>query len=353
VGRQGATATLLPDGMVLITGGMVFDKNQNDVTLANAELYDPTTGTFSYTGSLLTPRVNATATLLPDGRVLIVGGEQTLSESPWHQNLTSAEVYDPISGKFSDTGSLHTPHACQSATLLPDGRVLITGGESYLDTYTYDAELYNPSDGRFSVLPQSPLSSYIAGPGVVLNNGQVFSLGFDYSGSEDAFGQIYDPTKGTFRLLGAGPLTLYSTAKAAKLADGRVLIVNGNAPGDPTSKAAEIYDPISGTYSLTGAQISQADFRDLVVLPSGRVLLVSGVIESAGGEQSPPVWDNVAEIYDPISNTFAVLPSTSESHYNGTATLLNDGRVLIIGGGNYSSDNLASRAAEMLSSDRP
>ena len=356
VARQGHTATLLSDGRVLIAGGLVFDQNQNDVTLANAELYDPATGAFSYTGSLLTPRANATATLLPDGRVLIVGGQQALSESPWHQVLASAEVYDSVSGKFSYTGSLHSPHAGQSATLLSDGRVLITGGESDIGAYTYDAELYDPASGQFTALPQSPLSSYRAGVGVVLNNDEVLTLGFNYSGSEDVLGQIYDPVKGTFSLLSAGPLTLYSTARAAKLADGRVLMVNGNAPGDSTAKAAEIYDPVSDTYSLTGVQIGLADFSDLVVLPSGRALLVAGVIWPiwpAADPQSLPVWDHGAEIYDPVSNTFSALSPTSESHYNGTATLLDDGRVLIVGGGDYSADNLASSAAELLSDDQP
>ena len=107
------TATLLPDGEVLVAGGE--DSNSN--RLANAELYDPTTGTWTATGSLNTARSGHTATLLPDGKVLVAGGFESESDN----FLASAELYDPATGSWTATGSLNTARAGQTATLLPDG----------------------------------------------------------------------------------------------------------------------------------------------------------------------------------------------------------------------------------------
>jgi hypothetical protein len=191
--RSGYTATLLQDGHVLIAGG------QGDPTLATAELYDPTTGKFSLTGSMTTGRDGHTATLLSDGRVLIAGGSFSSSGAyvgpslamtdygaakfsrtamaDYQQDaalsgglplieagyasprsipyvdpgilgatipstqLTSAELYDPATGKFSPTGSMGTVRNSPTATLLLDGRVLVAGGDS---PEGLSAELYQP-----------------------------------------------------------------------------------------------------------------------------------------------------------------------------------------------------------------
>src|SRR2546430_4201647 len=113
------TATLPPDGRVLVVGG-----EQGHPPLASAELYDPATGTWSATGSLNTARDSHTATLLPSGKVLVAGGRET-DPGP---SLASAELYDPATGTWSPTGSLNTARLYHTATLLPNGKVLVAGG---------------------------------------------------------------------------------------------------------------------------------------------------------------------------------------------------------------------------------
>ena len=134
------TATTLPDGRVLIAGG-----EDSSGILASAELYDPKTGTFSPTGSMTAARVGDTATALSDGAVLIAGGLSTAECTPSScKPLASAELYDPKTGAFSPTGSMTTARGLQAATALSDGRVLIVGGVDSSGKPLTSAELYQP-----------------------------------------------------------------------------------------------------------------------------------------------------------------------------------------------------------------
>ena len=113
--RAAHTSTLLPDGRVLIAGGGRLDSCEMEEDGASAELFDPTAGSFAKTGTMGTERVSHTATLLPNGEVLLAGG--------WDRDgvLASAELYDPEVGDFSPTGSMATHRAAHTATLLPNG----------------------------------------------------------------------------------------------------------------------------------------------------------------------------------------------------------------------------------------
>jgi hypothetical protein len=147
--RMDHTATLLLNGKVLIAGGaLAFSINGNRVS-ASAELYDPATGTFAPTGSMTTPRFSHTATLLGDGKVLIAGGI-TSGEA---QSLATAELYDPATGMFTPTGSMTSPRGC-SSTLLADGKVLVTGCASPSNSAA--AELYDPANGMFAMIGTPP-----------------------------------------------------------------------------------------------------------------------------------------------------------------------------------------------------
>jgi WD40 repeat protein len=248
--RSGHTATLLADGRVLIAGGSTHAESYS---ATSAEIYDPVTGTFSPTGAMATARMGHTATLLPDGRVLVTGGSNgTEGAVPTNEIVATAELYDPRTGTFSPTGSMATARGAHTATLLPDGRVLVAGGGSRRVAGQRDAndpvevvasaEIYDPRTGTFS-----PTGAMATGRAVhtatLLPDGHVLMAG----GSEVfASAETYDPTTGTFSGTGAMAVQQFSHT-ATLLADGRVLM----AGGSEVFASAEIYDPTTGDFGPT------------------------------------------------------------------------------------------------------
>jgi hypothetical protein len=160
------TATLLPNGKVLVAGGA---SSQGQTNLKSAELYDPAAGTWAATGNMITARDFHTATLLPNGKVLVVGGDRRFGP---HEPLASAELYDPASGTWAATGSLITARAHHTATLLPDGRVLAAGGEDDFSS----AELYNPGTGTWTAAGDL-ITGRSYHTATLLPNGQVLAAG--------------------------------------------------------------------------------------------------------------------------------------------------------------------------------
>ena len=147
------SATVLNNGEVLVAGG----RNRITYGLATAELFNPGTGTFTSTGNLNTGRANFSATLLNTGKVLVAGGDEYvfMSTGTVHICLSSAELYDPVTGTFTPTGSMLAERCGYSApgftaTLLENGQVLIAGG-SNPSSFVAAAELYDPSSGTFSL----------------------------------------------------------------------------------------------------------------------------------------------------------------------------------------------------------
>src|SRR5215472_10749137 len=142
-------ATLLQNGQVLLTGG---NSGGGAPSLPRPELYNPATGTWAVTGQMDTPREDSTATLLQNGQVLVAGG----SSAGGTFALSSAELYNPATGTWSVTGSLHQGRSGlagtedPSATLLPDGQVLVAGGLDANFNPLASAELYNPATGKFT-----------------------------------------------------------------------------------------------------------------------------------------------------------------------------------------------------------
>jgi hypothetical protein len=320
--RAAHTATLLTNGKVLITGGGNVWPYQW-ATSASAELYDPASGTFTRTGDITTPRDGHTATLLPDGRVLIAGGEGSNGTG-----LASAELYDPAAGTFARTGDMTIFRSRHTATLLPSGNVLIAGGQ-FQPPYT--AELYDSSSATFTTVGPLPVN---ASHLTLLADGDVLIQVMD---DETGFpgvrtrinAALYDPLPGTFRLDGESVRDYWTIATATLLTTGNVLnTVLVTDEGWPTD-VAELYDPSTGVFAAR----KMAAFRR----ESTSTLLPDATVLIAGGGDTDLGWSNAAtngaELYDPAADKFSVTGSMTENREGHTATLLPDGTVLVAGGG--------------------
>lgn len=263
VARYGQTATLLPSGKVLMAGG--YD---GEHALASAELYDPQTGTFTPTGSMTAERVGHSATALPNGQVLIVGGADS-SNPAATEVLASAELYDPSSETFTATGSLATARYNQTATRLPSGKVLVAGG--YAVTSILDgAELYDPDTGTFSATG-SMTAARTSHAATSLSDGTVLlSGGWGAAATEQASAELYDPITGVFTPTGKmSAKRIWHTETL--LANGTVLIAGMPSP-------AELYEPASGTFADIGNTLEPLSGHSATVLPDGKVLLAGGAV---------------------------------------------------------------------------
>ena len=314
-------ATLLQNGQVLITGA---NSGGGAPALPSPEVYNPAAGTWAVTGQMNTPRIDATATLLPDGQVLVAGGSGGNSNA-----LKSAELYNPAAGTWSVTGSIHQGRsglngAGASATLLSDGQVLIAGGEDANFNLLSSAELYNPATGKFT--PTGSMSAARVGhSATLLTNGQVLVAG---GTGATAAAELYTPAIGKFTPTGSMSAPRGGNV-GTLLPDGDVLVTQG-APA-----FAERYHPATGRWSnaSTGlaACISTMEcrmFSTATLLPTGNVLVAGGLVGLYSNPQTTPG----AILYHPDTNTWTSTGNMTTGRENQTATLLPGGQVLMAGG---------------------
>lgn len=334
VARGGHAATLLGDGRVLIVGG--DDVSNKSLRVGSAELYDSGTGTFAATGSLLAIRSLATATLLGNQKVLVAGGSDGFIADL--SSDVQAELYDVSTGTFSATGSLtEGQRILDTASLLLDGNVLVAGGAPYAvpGFIGYpDADLYDVGTGTFRATDNMTVVRN-SHTGTLLPSGKVLIAG-GFAGTDvHASAELFDPSTGAFVSTGSMVAARYSHT-ATLLADGRVLVAGGIDNNSDVVGSAELYDPATGTFMATGSMIAGRYGHSATLLCDSRVLV-------AGGQDSSDSVLPSAELYDPSSGTFSATHALAGSGRSvHTATRLCDGRVLMAGGADDSGSLLAT-----------
>jgi Galactose oxidase, central domain len=286
VPRFDHAAIRLLDGRVLVLGG------QRDATtsLASAELFDPATGTFKPAFNMYAPRENPTVTLLKDGRVLVVGG--TFRQGTDQFIVLAAEIFDPATTGFTLTGNVLAPRLDQAAVALPDGRVLIVGGVSQSDVspdviYTKDVDAFDPASGTFSKIGQinegrdSPTATLLPDGKVLIAGGAAVNADQQSIASNTV--EVFDPAKGV-----STTPTAMSEGRvlhvAVPLADGRVLLAGGTTGVnlDHSTASADLFDPATGATTPAASLTESRTAASGVRLLDGSILVVGGARKEGG-----------------------------------------------------------------------
>ena len=328
VARHGHTGTLLPNGKVLIAGGA-----SGSEFLASAELFDPSSRTFTQIANMTTRRAGHTATLLGNGTVLIIGG----AERP-DRNLASTEIFDPATGTFTPSGSMATARTDHSAPMLQDGRVLVVGGSEIWPQGLTSAEIYDPKTGKFT--PTGSMNEPRRPAGVaLLKSGEVLITGGSGNNkSVLAAAELYDPVKGVFTPIGRMTIRRHKHA-ASVLPDGSVLITGGSDETDWKGiyRSAEIFDPVAKKFRAVAGMNAPHFKHRSVELPDGRIVVAGG--------------NKLVDIYDPKTGRFEVAAGDlGRDYYFPSATVLNNGNVLIAGGSEQG--NAITNSAWILNTSR-
>ena len=321
-GRSEHTATLLPNGQVLVAGGNAG----NDLPLMtdSSERYDPASGTWLTTPSFSGERYGQGASLLTDGRVLMTGGYYgSYLKDP--AVLASVRVYDPATNSWSGAADMPRPHGFHAQLTLPDGRVFVFGGYASVDDAQNDAaddhvDLYDPATNAWTIGTTAPY--YMAnGTATLLSNGSVLIAGGSSSYTDRNVAMKYNPA--TNKWSTAGSFTDARRQQTATLLqNGKVLIAGGFA--GTWLRSASLYDPATNTWSEVAPMATARSRATATLLPNGKVLV-------AGGSSASDVFAS-AELFDPATNTWSPAASMGTARARHTATLLADGRVLVAGG---------------------
>jgi Galactose oxidase, central domain/Kelch motif len=306
--RVNHTATLLNDGKVLVASG------------DTAELYDPTTGTWEFTGNLSTVRQLHTATLLSNGKVIVAGG---VDDSRFGF-VSQTEIYGPATGIWTVSARLITNRIDHTATLLKNGKVLIAGGNTKRSKYvpTSDAELYDPSSRTWTATGSLSTARYWASA-TLLADGKVLVAGGgtnDSGGGEVAGAELYDPATGTWTVTGSMSVAR-SLHTATLLRNGQVLVAGG-LTNHVALESAELYNPATGTWTVTGALNNPRYHAAALRLPDGNVLLAADGF---------PFY-MATDLYNPATGHWTLAGDLATANVGAPGTLLRNGGVLLEGG---------------------
>jgi N-acetylneuraminic acid mutarotase len=333
IGRFSFTATMLQNGQVLVAGG----DTPGAVVTDTADIYNPNTGIFTATGNMNKPRVGFSATRLSNGKVLAAGGATDTELA-----TNTAEIYDPVTGTWSATGSMKQGRQQHSAVLLRDGTVLVSGGnidrtpcaDLCVNTLA-ESEIYNPSTGQWKAVGDMTIARSFFTT-TMLSNGKVLAIGgrihtgpdyFDYKAI--AWADLYDPTTKKWNATGTMSIGREDHS-AVLLNNGKVLVIGGTTVdfNGVTVASAELYDPASGTWATTGSMLQGRERFTATLLQNGQVLV-------AGGDYYDGVNAGVlteSELYDPALGTWSATASMTTPRFGAKAVLLRNGKALQAGG---------------------
>lgn len=311
LGRLLHRATPLPDGRVLVVGG--YNRT--------VEVYDPATEAWTRAGDALNTYRSATATLLEDGQVLVAGA----GGSGWDSRI-SASLYDADTGTWRATGNMVTPRFHHTATLLRDGRVLVTGGvpTEYGTNAVAVAEVYDPTTvtwvqtGALSIARRDHTATLLADGRVLVTGGT------DGSGMRQRAAEVYDPASGAWsRVQDMGTARTLHTATL--MHDGQVLVVGGGGSDRESSASVELFEPASNTWASAVSLSQPRRQHSATLLPTGHVVVAGGFHELTGIQSA-------AEVYDAATRAWRPAGTLTTDRYGHTASLLHDGRLLLVGG---------------------
>ncbi|HET6201164.1 MAG TPA: kelch repeat-containing protein [Planctomycetota bacterium] len=364
------TANRLDDGRVLVAGGGPVTLADPYGAVASAEIFDPALESHAPTlAPMSSARAFHAAAKLADGRVLLAGGVDGGFESPPGSGnfitnvLPTAEIFNPATGLFSPTGSMAVPRAGHAATLLPDGRVLVTGGTKGNASFQVDtiidilnnalssAEVYDPATGLFS--PVAGMSqSKVGHASVLLDDGDVLVasgvavtivIGIPVP-SFSTVCQRFDPATNAFSAVGSLPAgTGRALFPAVKLGNGKVLVAGGtgNTPLNIQPIAdARLFNPATDLWEFAPPLAQARGTAAATRLLDGRVLVSGG----ATGAITAPVPIASCEIYDPATGSWASTGSLLDPRGTHVAVLLPDGTVYVSGGGGLPSGQAIASA---------
>ncbi len=307
-------AVLLPDGRLLVAGGEAHPSVREAVALSDCRLYDPDKKTWSWTGSMRTPRTRGlTLSVLPTGKVLVAGG-MARGGAP----LALCELYDPATGMWTAAGSMASPRAGGVRLSLSDGSVLAGGGRE-----DGSVERYRPGQDAWS--PVGPSTHAASGASwAVLPNGDVLVVG-GRAPTPRRGGSVFDPSAGTWQEISA-PFEERTSSSATTLLGGGVLLVGGRSSSGLT-EGVELFDPVTQRWRVTSPLPQPRSNHTATLLADGNVLVVGGMVK--GG---PSHVSNEALIFDVETEEWRGVPGLSRARVHHSATRLKNGDVMIVGG---------------------
>ncbi len=313
--RADAEAVTLGQGRVLIVGGLASDWS---TCLASSELFDPATQTWAAVGDMSVGRCAHALVKRANGRALVTGGHDST-----YADHNTTETFDPATGRWSAGPNLLQARSDHKLALLTNGDVLLVGGSHAT------SERLTSRGTSWQVAPSLP-SAFFNHTLTPLSGGKALAIGGEYV-------LTYQANTNTWVPVNNAPRSTRYEHQATVLNDGRVLITQANTP------SADLYDPVSGAWTQLGGMFTPRSSHTATLMPDGRVLVVGGYSAGLSVEVN-------AETFNPTWGTFAPAPELSAARVGHIAATLPNGSVLVAGGFDLNSysitgstDQLASR----------